>query len=101
MYAELIGNYQNYRIKSLQGNNEMMAELGDEELSGIPPKEENSKDNKLKLFGYWTDENGIKHKGVIPQKEAIVPKFNLWPTQYYDDSRYRTSDSRFNNEIIL
>lgn len=101
MITELITySYENKRkfdIVAAMGQ----CELGDEELSGIPPKEENSKDNKLKLFGYWTDENGIKHKGVIPQKEAIVPKFNLWPTQYYDDSRYRTSDSRFNNEIIL
>lgn len=96
MYAELIGNYQSYRIKSLQDNNEMMAELGDEELNGIPPKELDSKNNKLKLFGYWTDEYGIKHKGVIPDKQSIVPSFNLWPEQYYDNSRYRTSDSRFN-----
>jgi len=23
--------------------------------------------DKFRLFGYWTDERGIKHKGVIPQ----------------------------------
>lgn len=96
MYAELIGNYQNYRIKSLQGNNEMMAELGDEELSGIPPQEADNGGKKLKLFGYWVDERGVRHKGVIPDRQEVVPKFNLWPTQYYDDTRYRTSDTRFN-----
>ncbi len=71
-------------------------ELGDEELSGIPPKEADNGGKKLRLFGYWVDERGIRHKGVIPEQQQIVPKFNLWPTQYYDDTRYRTSDTRFN-----
>ena len=73
-----------------------MAELGDEELSGITPQEVDNGGRKLKLFGYWTDENGIKHKGVIPDKQSIVPRFNLFPTQYYDDTGYRTSNPRFN-----
>lgn len=73
-----------------------MAELADEELMHVVPKREDDNSNKLRLFGYWTDERGIKHKGVIPEQQSIVPKFNLWPTQYYDNSRYRTSDPRFN-----
>lgn len=73
-----------------------MCELGDEELSGIPPREVDNGSNKLKLFGYWVDERGIRHKGVIPEKQSIVPKFNLWPTQHYDDTGYRTSNPRFN-----
>lgn len=73
------------------------AELGDEELSGIVPVESDNGGRKLRLFGYWTDENGIKHKGVIPDKQDIVPKFNLWPTQYYDDTGYRTSNRRYDN----
>ena len=73
-----------------------MAELGDEELSGIPPQEADNGGRKLKLFGYWTDEYGIKHKGVIPDKQSIVPKFNLFPIQYYDDTGHRTSNPRFN-----
>jgi hypothetical protein len=73
-----------------------MAELGDEELSGIPPQEADNGGRKLRLFGYWTDEYGIKHKGVIPDKQSIVPKFNLFPTQYYDDTGHRTSNPRFN-----
>lgn len=96
MYAELVGNYKNIGIKSPMDNNKMMAELGDEELSGIPPQEADNGGRKLRLFGYWTDEYGIKHKGVIPDKQSIVPKFNLFPTQYYDDTGHRTSNPRFN-----
>lgn len=95
MIEELItysyANKRKFDIVAAMG----MAELGDEELSGIPPKEVDNPDTKLKLFGYWIDENGIKHKGVIPDKNKTnVPKFNLWPTQYYDDRGYRTSDTR-------
>ena len=71
------------------------AELGDEELSGTVPVESDNGSRRLKLFGYWTDEYGIKHKGVIPDKRDIVPKFNLWPVQYYDDTRARTSNPRY------
>lgn len=72
-----------------------MAELGDEELAGVVPKEADSPNNKLRPFGFWVDERGIRHKGVIPEKQQIVPKFNLWPTQYDDPTRIRSSNQRF------
>lgn len=72
-----------------------MCELGDEELMGVVPKEMDSPNNKLRPFGYWVDERGIRHKGVIPEKQQIVPKFNLWPTQYDDPTRIRSSNQRF------
>lgn len=72
-----------------------MALLANEELMFIKPKIESDKSNKLEPFGYWKDENGIIRKGRIPQQQ-IVPKFNLWPTQYYDE-RIRTSDPRINS----
>lgn len=74
-----------------------MAELADEELMWVQPKIETDNSNKLQLFGYWTDERGIRHKGVMPNNQRdMVPKFNLWPTQHYDNSEYRTSNKRFN-----
>lgn len=74
-----------------------MAMLADEELMFVKPKIETDKSNELQPFGYWTDSNGIKHKGRIPQNQPIVPKFNLWPVNYYDDERIRTSDPRINS----
>lgn len=73
-----------------------MCELGDEELMGILPREADSPNNKLRPFGFWVDERGIRHKGIIPENHAPVPKFNLWPTQYDDPTRIRSSNQRFN-----
>ncbi len=72
-----------------------MAELGDEELSGVAPKQIDDQSNRFQEFGYWTDSFGIKHKGIIPKGQDIVPKFNLWPEQYDDTTRIRTSDTRY------
>lgn len=69
-----------------------MAMLGDEELMGVLPKEVDNPNNKLRPFGYWIDERGIRHKGIIPDSQSIVPKFNLWPTQYYDTVGKRSKD---------
>lgn len=69
-----------------------MAMLGDEELMGVLPKEVDNPNNKLRPFGYWVDERGIRHKGIIPDSQSIVPKFNLWPTQYYDTVGKRSKD---------
>lgn len=73
-----------------------MAELGDEELSGVAPKALDSDDNNFQNFGYWKDAMGIRHYGIIPSKDPIVPNFNLWPTQHYDDTGHRTSNQRYN-----
>ena len=34
-------------------------------INGVVPKETDSPNNKLRPFGYWVDERGIRHKGVI------------------------------------
>ena len=78
-----------------------MAELGDEELSGVAPRKIEDDSSRFREFGYWTDADGIKHKGIIPQGQDIVPKFNLWSQQYDDSTRVRTSDSRYVSEDIL
>lgn len=69
-----------------------MAMLGDEELMGVLPKEVDNPKNKLRPFGYWVDERGIRHKGIIPDSQSIVPKFNLWPTQYENATGRRSKD---------
>lgn len=73
-----------------------MAELADEELMFVAPKIDNKDSNKLRLFGYYKDENGIKHKGTIPDSgnKFKTNQGSMFPT-YYDNSRYRTSDTRF------
>ncbi len=48
-----------------------MAELGDEELSGIIPEERESTSNAWVDFGYYYDENGKKRWGTI-QKQQIT-----------------------------
>ena len=43
-----------------------MCEIADEELSGITPSTVSNVSNEWQNFGYYTDENGIKRKGLIP-----------------------------------
>ena len=71
-----------------------MAMLANEELMYVVPKLDEDVSNKFEPFGYYKDERGITRYGKIPKKEDIVPNFNLWPTQYYNDGN-RTSDSRY------
>lgn len=78
-----------------------MCLLANEELMFVRPKIEVDNSSILQPFGYWTDENGIKHKGRIPDNRPVIPNFNLWPTQYYDAERPRTSDPRINSDFIL
>jgi len=66
MYAELIGNYKNYRIKSLW-DNILMAEVGDEELNDILPKKVEVISKEFQDIGYYIDERGYRRFGVIPK----------------------------------
>jgi len=45
-----------------------MAMLANEELMFVKPKMDSSDKEKFRPFGYWVDERGIKHKGIIPQQ---------------------------------
>lgn len=65
MYAELIRNYKNHRIKSRWGNTKW-AELGDEDMTGIIPASTTQVKNTWKDFGWYTDARGYKRYGVIP-----------------------------------
>ena len=67
MYADLYGNIQNYRIKSLQ-DNKVMAEIADEELNGIIPKSNKPISQDFQDIGYYKDEKGYTRFGIIPKK---------------------------------
>jgi hypothetical protein len=42
-----------------------MCEIADEELTGIPPRAVQPIQKQWVDIGYYTDENGVKRKGVI------------------------------------
>lgn len=46
-----------------------MAEIADEDLYGVTVAPVNNVDKQWKDYGYYTDENGIKRYGVIPEKQ--------------------------------
>lgn len=61
-----------------------MAMLADEELMFVPPKLQSSNYNKFQDFGYWKDERGIIHKGIIPQ--GLNKKQDpIWKVSHYKD----------------
>ena len=53
-----------------------MALLADEELSGIVPKKIKMEEDSFQNIGYYTDENGIKRWGVIPNQNKITVGWN-------------------------
>lgn len=76
-----------------------MAELADEELVGIVPKEAIVQNNTWQDIGYYTDENGNKRWGVIPKRNNITVNFNNDFGQYADYG-YKTSDTRFYQNLL-
>ena len=60
-----------------------MAELADEELSTRKPVEIEPVHKTFQDFGWWTDANGYKHYGAIPQNE----------NERYEQQRIRKEDS--------
>ena len=69
-----------------------MSELADQELSGRQPiKVEQDEEDVFQDFGYYKDEKGYTHFGVIPKKEQPI-NVNI---KYTDDPyRIETSDTR-------
>ena len=43
-------------------------ELASEELNGTVPRKCEEVHEKFEAIGYYKDENGIKHYGIIPKK---------------------------------
>lgn len=74
-----------------------MAELGDEELMGVIPRDEAKDTKQFVKFGWWTDENGYKHYGRKDENPKFEsPKFNFNTRSYDDIERNRTSNPRYN-----
>ncbi len=71
-----------------------MAELGDEELTGVVPQSAERYAEEWHDFGWYIDSDGHKKYGTIPKQNPNIPKYDLYPE--YDDGRYRTSNPRFN-----
>lgn len=71
-----------------------MAELADEELSGVVPKQIKQEDDTWDDIGFYIDENGCRRWGVIPraQKPNIIVnhKFDILD----DNAGIRSSDPR-------
>lgn len=75
-----------------------MACLADEELAGVVPKSTEVKQDKWQDIGYYTDSNGIKRYGVIPQKQNT--NIQITWDNHYEDSRVRTSNPIVANGYI-
>lgn len=69
-----------------------MLMLADEELSGVVPKQTSVEKDEWQDIGYYTDEDGIKHYGVIPKQQVNI-NFN-WRPSYDDYNRIRSSNPR-------
>lgn len=76
-----------------------MAELADEELQGIIPKQMTIQTDVWQDIGYYTDENGYKRWGVIPTNITQIINFNENFGQYVDYG-YKTSDSRIYQNLL-
>ena len=76
-----------------------MAELADEELAGSVPKKVEQEIKTIPNVGFYTDENGIRRWGVIPEKRNFDIRFNNNFGQY-DGNRIRTSDPRVNSGYL-
>lgn len=72
-----------------------MAELADEELSGIVPRRIENQEDSWEDFGYYTDSNGVRRYGRIPSSYNHQVLFNNdFGQQVYDGREIRTSDPR-------
>jgi hypothetical protein len=68
-----------------------MAEIADEELSEVVPIAAKPVSEKFTDIGYYRDERGYLHHGIIPKHEIPQAKFK-WDL---DDGRNKTSDPRY------
>lgn len=97
-FLELLNQFLKYSDEN-KGKFDMvaacqMAEIADEELSEIVPTQQKPQKAEFKNVGYYTDEKGIKHWGVIPKaydnqvrgniNTGYVPGYNIT-----SNSRYR------------
>lgn len=68
-----------------------MSVLADEELSGsVPRAEQEQKQDTWRDIGYYYDNKGVKHYGVIPKQDNI----NIKISWHHDDLGIKSSDPR-------
>lgn len=71
-----------------------MALLADEELQGVVPKKVEEVKDSWQDIGYYTDDQGIRHYGVMPNHYNNQIRFNNNFGQPYDSIGPRTSNTR-------
>ena len=59
-----------------------MAEIGDQEMRSWGAVAQKRNNNKMKPFGFWYDDKGIKHYGVQPKN--IIDQFRDLAEEQYD-----------------
>ena len=74
-----------------------MMELADQELSGRQPVKVQQDEAMFEDFGYWKDEKGIKHYGIIPKKQTVKYELKVDEDDAY---RFETSDTRLYQAVI-
>lgn len=75
-----------------------MAELADEELSGVVPSQiEEEDENKWQDIGFYYDEKGIKHYGVIPKENNKQKTMFNWNAITNSNNGKHSSDPRYMN----
>ena len=96
-FEEMLDEFNRYTIENKRKFDIVaavaMALLADEELSGITPKVTKDVSNPWQDIGYYTDDQGNRRYGVIPQK-SVQPQYLINFEQPYDDIGPRTSNSR-------
>lgn len=75
-----------------------MVELADQELSGRQPTNIVREEESFVDYGYWKDERGVRHFGIIPKPEPIEIPQQLRGS--YDTLGIDTSDPRLHREYL-
>ena len=70
-----------------------MAEVGDEDLNGVLPKIQKDISKEFQDIGYYKDEKGYTHFGIIPKNYFNTQVRANWDDLY--DGRNVTSDPRY------
>ena len=95
-FEEILEQLTSYNDEN-KGKFDIIAALGmtflaDQELSGRQPVNVIQEVEQFQDFGYYIDERGIKHFGIIPKKVNI--EINIRKEEYDDPYRIESSDPR-------
>lgn len=72
-----------------------MAELADEELAGVIPRQIEVVEDEFQDFGYYVDEYGHRRFGIIPKRTEFKTAYDpTWNPRYNDYHMNKTSDPR-------